>query len=242
MLRCFPTRSRPPDYGTLLRHWRTACPKSIELVPTLVLKRYDMEQGDVFSASEMAEVCAVIKRDLKPDAVAVYDVMPNRDQGAVLDVLACEFGKKLIRVGIQPEEQIKTPFVRAVQDTWSGLCHGKTNDDWQSPGFGAETLGKWLAARNSQTRPVAWDLVAVAWGYSATQRGEYPGYDDAAKNMPLPLGRNRLAARGRHANRDGRTKAIYEHLKRGEVYGGYFSAPLEEIASIYRQLSGGKSP
>jgi len=35
----------------------------------------------------------------------------------------------------------------------------------------------------------------VAWDYSTTQRGEYPGYDDAARNMPLPAGRNALAAR-----------------------------------------------
>ncbi|MGC8863361.1 MAG: hypothetical protein ACP5R5_11405, partial [Armatimonadota bacterium] len=161
---------------------------------------------------------------------------------------------------------VKPPFVQAVQDTWGGMCHGKTNEDWLSPGFGADALRNWIAARNLQTRPVAWDLVAVAWDYANTQRGEYPGYDDATKNMPLPAGRNRLAARevlagakakilagfssdlvileanGRSRNRDGLAGAIYECLRRGEVYRGYFSAPLEEIASIYRDLSEGKLP
>ena len=256
----------PSEFGSLLKLWRTACPRTVELVPTLVLRRYDKEQGQVFSTQEITEVCAIIKRELKPRTAAVYDVLPNRDQGAALDVLAREFVGKLVRVGIQPEEEIKQPFVGAVQDTWSGLCHGKTNEDWLSPGFGAESLRKWIAARNSQTKPVAWDLVAVAWDYSTTERGEYPGYDSILKNMPLPAGRNRLAARqtlneadkkilagfssdllilesnGRSANRDGREKAVYECLKRGEVYRGYFAEPLEEIASIYRALKAGNSP
>ena len=42
---------------------------------------------------------------------------------------------------------------------------------------------------------MAWDLITVAWDYTATDRGGYPGYDDARKNMPLPAGRNALAAR-----------------------------------------------
>ena len=98
--------------------------------------------------------------------------------------------------------------------------------------------------RNQQSHPVAWDLIVVAWDYSATERGGYPGYDDAAKNMPLPAGRNRLAAQeilqtGRvgcvagfssdllilQANsenpaHDGRQSSFYETLKRGEPYQG----------------------
>ena len=255
----------PAEFGSLLRLWRRASPGSVELVPTLVLRRYDKDQGQVFSTQEVGEVCAIVRRELKPGAVAVYDVLPNRDQGQALDVLAREFAGKLIRVGIQPEEEIRSPFVGAVQDTWSGLCHGKTNEDWLSPGFGADMLHKWVRARNSQTRPIAWDLVAVAWDYSTTQRGEYPGYDDALKNMPLPAERNRLAARevlaaaeskvlagfssdfvildanSRSPNRDGPSRSIYECLKRGETYRGCFGKPLEEIAAIYRDLRSGKA-
>ena len=119
---------------------------------------------------------------------------PKRDQGEALRLLAEQYPKGLIRVGIQPDEQIEPPFVAAVQDTWSGFCHGKTNADWLDRGFGAETLRQWVEDRNQPTHRVAWDLIVVAWDYAATERGGYPGYDDAAKNMPLPAGRNRLAA------------------------------------------------
>ena len=46
-------------------------------------------------------------------------------------------------------------FVAAVQGTWSGFCHGKTNADWQDRGFGAETLRKWVrqAQRDAGHRP-----------------------------------------------------------------------------------------
>ena len=111
-----------------------------------------------------------------------------------------------------------------------------------------------------------WDLIAVAWDYQPTKNGEYPGYDDGARNMPLPAGRNRLAAalileeaspklmRGfssdlmileansRYEQRDGPSDSFYRWLRRGEVYSGYFAEPLEEIASIYRGLAEGKSP
>lgn len=102
--------------------------------------------------------------------------------------------------------------------------------------------------------------MAVAWDYSVTKRGEYPGYDDAARNMPLPEGRNRLAAReilanaskkdlagfssdlfilhvnSAHARRDGGAGAFYETLKRGEPYAGYFAAPFREITGLYREI------
>jgi hypothetical protein len=94
----------------------------------------------------------------------------------------------------------------------------------------------------------------------------YPGYDDAAKNMPLPAGRNRLAAQeilqtGRvgcvagfssdllilQANsenpaHDGRQASFYETLKRGEPYRGFYAVPFQEIMDIYNGLNDGKSP
>jgi len=251
------------QFGELLRLWRAACPKDVELVASLVLRRYGKDGGQVFSGREIGEVCDAIERELQPAFVGVYDVLPNRDQGEALGVLARRFPGKLIRIGIQPEERIEEPFVAAVQDTWSGLCHGATNEDWQSPGFGAQTLRKWVAARNTQTKPVAWDLVAVAWDYSVTERGEYPGYDDAAKNMPLPPGRNKLAvqevcktadpavlagfssdliiieANSRSSTRDGSSNSIYECLKVGRAYDGYFAKPLEEIAAVFRDIRAG---
>ena len=132
--------------------------------------------------------------------------------------------------------------------------------------FGAETLHKWLKNRNQQDRPVAWDLIVVAWDYSATERGGYPGYDDAAKNMPLPAGRNRLAAKlilqparvgcfggfssdllilqanSENPAHDGRQASFYETLKPGDPYQGYYAVPFQEIVAIYSGLNDGKSP
>jgi len=106
----------------------------------------------------------------------------------------------------------------------------------------------------------------VAWDYAATEQGGYPGYDDAAKNMTLPAGRNRLAAEeilrtakvgcmagfssdllilqanSAHPARDGTTASFYETLKRGEAYTGYYSVPFQEIVAVYSGLKDGKSP
>jgi hypothetical protein len=118
-----------------------------------------------------------------------------------------------------------------------------------------------VLARNDPPQPVAWDLVTVAWDYSATERGGFPGYDDAEKNMALPAGRNRLAVQlirdaaaptalrgfssdlyilhenSRTAAHDGRDGSFYECLKRGEDYRGFYGAPLREIAAIYAGLA-----
>ena len=83
--------------------------------------------------------------------------------------------------------------------------------------------------------------------------------------MPLPAGRNRLAAQeilriGRvgcvagfssdllilQANsenpaHDGRRASFYETLKRGEPYQGYYAVPFQEITAIYSGLKDGKS-
>ena len=235
-------------------------------MPTVVLRLYDKRQSESFRPQQVRDLCALFKREIRCSAAAVFDVVPNRDQGKCLAILAREFPGKLVRVGVQPDEALAEPYAAAVQDTWSGLCHGRTNADWESAGFGVETLTRWVRDRNGQPRPVAWDLVAVAWDYSATQRGEYPGYDDAARNMPLPAGRNRLAAglivrtaarqalRGfssdltiveansRNPRRDGESRSLYRAVREGAVYRGYFAEPLEDIAAIYRDMRTGKLP
>lgn len=179
-------------------------------------------------------------------------------------MLATEFSGGLIRVGVQPDEAIARPFISTVRDTWSAFCHGKTNDDWQQPSFGAQTLRRWVEKRNAGDKPVAWDLVVVAWDYAATKRGEHPGYDDAQKNMPLPAGRNALAAaeilrcarRGvlagfssdlfilhinsRSEPRDGPNSGFYETLKRGEAYHGYYATPFNEGTALLRELKQGR--
>ena len=255
-----------PDAESVFATWRRCCPQKVDIVPTLVLRAYDKERSEVFSPGDLRRLAAGFKRDINPKSAAIYDVDNGRDQGPGLAVLAQEFPGGLIRVGIQPDEAIGAQFVSGVQDTWSGFCHGKSNDDWQQPGFGAQTLRRWVAQRNAGRHPVAWDLITVAWDYTATDRGSYPGYDDARKNMPLPAGRNGLAVReilsaakrqvlagfssdlfilhvnSRTPTHDGPTGGFYDTLKRGAVYRGYYAAPFSEVTALYRALRQGRLP
>jgi hypothetical protein len=219
---------------------------------------YDKEQSTVFTPEELRRLVEFFQRSINAEQLAVYDVYAHRDQGDALNYLSEQYPKGLIRVGIQPEERIRPPFVAAVQDTWSGFCHGKTNADWKDRGFGADTLRRW--ERNQKNERVVWDLIAVAWDYSATERGGYPGYDDAAKNMPLPAERNRsaveeilrtaqdgclggfssdlliLQANSQNPAHDGTKASFYQTLKRGEMYRGYYSGPFQEIITVFKRL------
>lgn len=241
--------------------WRKACPAGVEIVPALVTRMYDRPQTPIFASNDLAALADFFHDQIHCRHVAIYDIAPRRDLRDAAAVIASKFSNGLIRLGLQPGEALQPPFVGAAEDTWSAFCHGKDNEqDWQQPGFGAATLRQWVLARNDGTFPIAWDLIAVAWDYSATVRGAYPGYDDAAKNMPLPVGRNRAAWRlirevaqptrlsgfssdlyilhenSQSAAHDGRTNSFYECLKRGEEYHGYYRVPFEEITGIYREL------
>lgn len=249
-----------------LCRWRQCVPARVELVPTIVLTMYDKARTPVFTVDEVRGLAAFFRDELRCRSAAVFDVYPNRDQGPALVELANAFPGRLIRVGIQPDEALPPPFASAVQDTWSGFCHGKTNADWLDAGFGADMLRKWIDIRNGSPNPTAWDLIVVAWDYAPTKRGEYPGYDDGNRNMPLPAGRNALAAgeilrRARpdrfagfscdltilHANsasapHDGAEGSFYRALKRGEIYRGYYGRAFAEVAGIYRSLREGRDP
>lgn len=250
--------------AALFRAWRKACPSGVELVPSLVLRMYDKENTPVFTAPELDELLVFLKAEINAARIALYDVLPNRDQGPGLGAMAERFPKGLVRVGLQPGEALDAPFSSAVEDTWSGLCHGLTHDDWRDRGFGRDTLRSWVTARNMQPFPIAYDLIVVAWDYSNTKRGEYPGYDDAHKNLPLPAGRNRLAVAeilaraqpGKLAGfssdllivalnsatpgHDGPAGSFYETLKAGRRYGGFYAGPWREVCDIFRSL--GKGP
>lgn len=247
--------------------WREACPKSVELVPALLLRMYDKKQTAVFTTEEIREFADFCRSEINAERIAVYDVYSKREQGEALALLAKSFTNGLVRVGGQPSETIAPPFVVAVQDTWSGFCHGTRNqEDWLQPGFGAETLRKWVVARNGESTPIVWNLIAVAWDYKATDRGGYPGYDDAQKNMPLPVGRNLLGAalitktasydklagfssdlfilheNSRTTVHDGKGKTFYQTLREGKQYQGYYVAPFQEITKIFCEMEKKKSP
>lgn len=244
--------------------WRHAAGGRLELVPTLVLRMYDTAATPVWSLDELTGFAGWLRAALDPPGIGVYDVYPNRALPPAWEALRAAARPPLIRIGLQPGETPSEGIDSAVQDTWSGLCAGREHADWRAPGFGAELLRGWLAERNAGPLPVAWDLVAVAWDYRSTPRGEYPGYDDAARNQPLPAGRNRLAARmilesarpevlrgfssdlfilnQNSAAQDGADASLYAALRAGRRYDGAFAAPLDEIAAIFRELAAGVAP
>ncbi len=251
-----------PEARRVFRDWRSACPPAVELVPALVLRMYDRAQTPVFTSGEVRDLCAFFRDRIHSDRAAVYDVYRGRDQGGALAEMARSFPRGLIRLGLQPDEVVAAPFATAVQDTWSGFCHGARNrEDWEQPGFGAPALRRWVEARNAGSAPIAWNLIAVAWDYTATPRGGYPGYDDAAKNMPLPSGRNAAGAalvagaatrdtfggfscdlcilneNSRHPAHDGPAGAFYRTLREGRDYTGFYAVPLREIADLYRRVA-----
>lgn len=253
----------PADAERVFATWRKSCPADVEIVPTLLLRAYDKSQSAVFSSDQLRQLCAFFKRDVNATNIAVYDVYKGRDQGDGLAVLAAEYPGGIVRVGIQPDEPIASPFASAVADTWSAFCHAKSNDDWSVTDAGAQTLRRWVELRNRGDSRVAWDLIVVAWDYSANILGSHPGYDDAAKNMPLPEGRVRLASKeilrsarretlagfssdllildvnSRHPAHDGARGAFYETLKRGEVYRGYYGVPFRDVIDVFSALSSG---
>jgi hypothetical protein len=255
------------DARRVFAWWREACLGSVELVPTFLLRMYDKKQTPVFTAEEVRELADFCRAEINAERAAVYDVYSKREQGEELALLAKSFSNGLIRVGVQPSETIAPPFVAAVQDTWSGFCHGTRNqEDWLQPGFGAETLRKWVEARNLETKPTVWNLIVVAWDYKATARGGYPGYDDAEKNMPLPAGRNLLGAalitktalhstfagfssdlcilqeNSRSAVHDGKRNSFYQTLRTGKEYQGYYAAAFLEVTKIYCEMEKKENP
>lgn len=246
---------------TAFAAWRKHVPTTVELIPTLVLRSYDRPQTEVFTSNELRRLAGFFRADLHSTNCAVYDIYKGRDQGPGLAVLAQAYPAGLIRVGIQPDETLAAPFTAAVADTWSAFCHATKHEDWRRDAAGAPALQQWVAYRNQGTVRVAWDLIVVGWDYTATEQGRYPGYDDAARNLPLPAGRNELAAaeirrvarpgvfagfssdlfilhvNSRHPARDGEKGAFYETLKRGEPYRGFFAAPLREVVEQFRPLA-----
>lgn len=256
-----------PTAREVFTWWREACPGSVELVPTLLLRMYDDKQTPVFTAAELRDLADFFQRTIHARRLGVYDVHKNREPPKEVAELGKRFPDQRIRIGLQPGEELAPSFMGGVQDTWSGFCHGKRNrEDWLQPGFGAETLCRWVKARNSGAKPIAWNLITVAWDYTTTERGGFPGYDDAERNMPLPAGRNRAGVRlivrssdrdqlagfssdlyilnenSRSAAHDGRGGAFYQTLREGREYQGYYAVPFREIVEVFREMANGRWP
>lgn len=243
--------------------WKKYASPTLDLVPTLLLLMYDNNQTPVFTQGELVRLTRFFKSKINPKELAIYDVYSKRDMEKWTHILLNLYPRGLIRVGLQPEETLSAPYVRGVQDTWSGVCTGKTNRDWESLPGGEATLRKWVVARNTGNCPVAWDLITVAWDYLTTKDGSYPGFDDANKNMPLPKGRDDMAAKlilstatvkslagfssdlfileenTLSPRRDGLSRSFYSALRSGKRYKGYYHTPLDEIEEIYHALENG---
>ncbi len=248
---------------SVYRLWKRFAPSTLDLVPTLPLLMYDRDQTPVFTRIGLIRLARFFRRKINPDELAIYDVYPNRNMKKWTEILSVFYPHGLIRVGLQPDEALRAPFARGVQDTWSGVCTGRANSDWARMPGGEETLRKWVISRNAKSDPISWDLITVAWDYHSTKDGSYPGYDNANWNMPLPKGRDDMAARlifsladsksfagfssdlfVLEANsfaptHDGATHSFYSALRSGTPYRGYYHAPLDEISIIYRSLAKG---
>jgi hypothetical protein len=124
--------------------------------------------------------------------LGVFDVYPNRDQGAG-PALAARLGLRLTDVGLQPGERLPALYeAGGVEDTYGAVCCGRTNELWRRLPCGHALVEQWAGDRMADPRPVAFDLIVVAWDYSLTANGTNPGIDDATKNQALPAGRTKL--------------------------------------------------
>jgi hypothetical protein len=60
----------------------------VEVVPALLLRMYDKAAEPVFSSAELEALLAFFKTEVNPRHVALYEVLPRRDQGAGLAQMA----------------------------------------------------------------------------------------------------------------------------------------------------------
>jgi hypothetical protein len=232
----------------------------VELVPTLLFRSYNASEGiDAFgghlnfgaaTSNTTLDSMMSVFAEINPHRLGVFDVYPNRDQG-IGPALAERHGLLLTRVGLQPAEKLPALYRGGgVEDTWSAVCCGRTNELWSELSCGRSLVRQWAADRMADPRPFAFDLIVVAWDYNMTANGTNPNIDDAAKNQALPAGRTKLVvdairseamaagrggaggrvgfssdltileADGRVPQRDGRNRSIYATLRAGVLYWG----------------------
>ncbi len=244
----------------LFRAWHAAAAPGVELVPTLLFRSYNASEGiDPFgghlnfgaaTSNTTLDSMMSVFAEINPHRLGVFDVYPNRDQG-IGPALAERHGLLLTRVGLQPAEKLPALYRGGgVEDTWSAVCCGRTNELWSELSCGRSLVKQWAADRMADPRPFAFDLIVVAWDYNMTANGTNPNIDDAAKNQALPAGRTKLVvdairseamaagrggaggrvgfssdltileADGRVPQRDGRNRSIYATLRAGVLYWG----------------------
>lgn len=264
------------DAKTVLHSWKTyAIQNNMTVVPTIVLQSYANPQKMNFTNDEIALFAVWCNENINNKELGIYDVYtrdaPGTDQDKQLKLIKAQIGDKLVMVGIQPGVTMNTSYKSGVEDTWTAECQGRTNDLWENPvyykghkNYGRNLLETWVKERiNNEPRPIAWNMIPVAWDYEIDDPLSYdcPG-DDQFKNDPPIPGRIALFhkyiakcyAKGAddplfagyscdlhilQANSGGRgeSPSFYESLRNNAVYNGDFAGTMKEIGDLYKSIN-----
>lgn len=251
-------RQFEPDAAreVLLRWKEEGVRRGVRIVPTVVPESYATPTTMNFTDSTLCEFAAWCLREIDPDEFGLYDVYvrqaPGSAQDAQMAVLRRAVGDRLVRIGLQPGEELSRHCKAGVEDTWTAECQGLTNELWEHPDsvggtdvYGRKLLESWVRERaEGETRRIVWDMIPVAWDYD--EPVDPLGYvcpgDDALINNP-PV--------------DGRIELCHKYISAGypdgtmtPKFGGYScdlhileanSAGKPESPSFYEQLREGKS-
>src|SRR5437899_3547837 len=250
------------DAERVFQIWRAACPSDVEIVPALMLNA-GTNQHQLFSAAEIRRLGEFFRQEVNPKRLAVLGSIDARLNESSVKTLSPNFTAGLLRLGLQPGE--KGPFSAGIVETRTALCSSQSNEQWQHDASGLEALRKWIDARNEQSLPITWGLVAVGCDDSKANHTSL-GPNDPERNIPIISGRNAMAIseilqRGKTpslagfsvdlqalqvssqaVSHDGSGYSFYELLKRGQVYVGYYARPFLEIVNAYGTMRSGKMP
>ena len=196
----------PETAKTVFRTWQEAGKSAgVKIVPTVVLQSYSSSSSMNFSDEEITAFAEWSVGNICDDEFAVYDVYTRDAVGSSQDhqlkLLKEAVGDILTRVGQQPGVALNDSYSKAVEDTWTAECQGKTNELWENPifykghkNYGRLLLESWVKERvEGESRPFVWNMIPVAWDYDTDDELSYdcPG-DNALTNDPPVPGRLEL--------------------------------------------------
>jgi len=187
----------------VMNFWKTEGARhGLDIVPTLVIENYAEPSTMNFSDSTLCDFAEWCVENVNPDEFGIYDVYIRQTEGSPQDrqmgILRETIGDKLIRVGLQPGEQLNRYCRGGVEDTWTAECQGLTDELWSNPDsvngtdlYGRKLLATWVAERadSTESRRIVWDMIPVAWDYDkpVDERGYVcPGDNALINDPPLP--------------------------------------------------------
>ena len=178
----------------------------LTIVPTVVLETYAPDGTLNFTDEEIVGFTQWCVQQINSDEFGIYDVYIRQAEGSMQDIQLAvvreAVGDKLVRVGLQPGEQLNKHMKGGVEDTWTAECQGLTNELWENPvtvngsnKFGKLLLEEWVLERiHGDGRRIVWDMIPVAWDYDdpVDSLGYVCPGDDALINDPPIPGRIEL--------------------------------------------------